>query len=140
MLDRAQPGNSRFVFYGHLKSGLDPQAAEGHITALLNHLAQLYPDRYPKEFGVTINTLGNQTIGRFKPTLYLLLGAVGMILHRMRQCSEPVARTCNNAQKEFAVRRALGASRFRLIAQLLVESLLLALWERSQDVFLPPLD
>ena len=128
ILDRAHPGNDNFVLYGHLKPGLSPKAAQTEAYAVLKRLAQTYPDRYPRDFTVTMESLGEQTIGPFKPTLYLLLASVSMIL--LIACANVanlLLAQATKREKEFAVRGALGASRFRLIAQLMVESLLLAL-------------
>jgi putative ABC transport system permease protein len=128
VLDRAHPGNNRFVLYGHLKPGLNPKAAQGAAYAAVKRIAQTYPDLYPRDFTVTIESLGEQTVGRFKPTLYLLLASVSMIL--LIACANVanlLLAQATKREKEFSLRRALGATRFRIITQLMVESLLLAL-------------
>ncbi len=96
------------------------------ITARLRHD---YPEVYPPNGGLTFSIvpLLEQVVGNVRHTLYLLLGAVGFVLLiacvnlANLQLSRAVAR-----QKEMAVRSALGASRLRIVRQLLTESMLLA--------------
>jgi putative ABC transport system permease protein len=112
---------------GHLRPAVSIKEAEADFTMLANRLAKEYPKNYPKHFTVQIESLTNLVVGRFKTTLYIVLAAVGLLL--LIGCGNVanlLLARATTREKEFAIRSALGANRWRLIRQLLVESVILA--------------
>jgi putative ABC transport system permease protein len=111
-----------------LKRGVTLQAAAADVDAILHHLAQANPgEHYPRRFKVVTRTLLDFVVGDFKKTLYALLAAVSMLL--LIACSSVgnlLLARATVREREIALRASLGASRGRLIRQLLVESLVLA--------------
>ena len=113
---------------GHLKPGLSVQEAEAGFQVTAQRLATVYPKEYPKHFKVHLESLADSVVGQFRTTLFIVLAAVGLLL--LIGCGNVANLLLARAtarEKEFAVRAALGASRFQIVRQLLVESLLLAL-------------
>jgi len=128
-LDRSDPEARQryFVMHGHLKSGITMHQAEADLDVIAQRLARVYPKDYPKKFTVQMMTLADSVVGQFKTVLYTLLGAVGLLL--LIACANVANMLLARAsarEKEMAIRASLGAGRWRLVRQLLLESLLLA--------------
>jgi putative ABC transport system permease protein len=111
-----------------LKKGITLQAAAADVDAILHRLSQANPgEHYPRRFKVVTRTLLDFVVGDFKKTLYALLAAVSMLL--LIACSNVANLLLARAtvrEREIALRASLGASRGRLIRQLLVESFVLS--------------
>jgi predicted permease len=111
-----------------LKKGVSVQAAAADLDAIVHRLAQTSPgDLYPRQFTIVARTLLDFVVGDFKKTLYALLAAVFMLL--LIACinvGNLLLARATVREREIAVRASLGASRGRLIRQLLVESFVLA--------------
>ena len=128
----------RFWFFlGHLKLGVSEKQAESDVTVVAKRLATVYPKDYPKHFTVEIHSLTDLVVGQFRTTLYIVLAAVGLLL--LIGCGNVanlLLARATTREKEFAIRGAMGASRGRLIRQLLVESLILALGGAAMGILL----
>lgn len=129
-LDRAEAGpNARyFLLLGHLKPGLTQKAAEADIQVRASRFAKIYRNDYPKQFDAHLQSLVDGVVGKFRRTLYTLLAAVGLLL--LIACGNVANLLLAKAtarEREFAIRATLGAGRLRVVRQLMVESVLLAL-------------
>jgi putative ABC transport system permease protein len=112
---------------GLRKPGVTLKAAASDLLVILKQIAKINPDAFPKRFTVEAQTLTDSEVGHFKVLLYILFGAVIMLL--LIACSNVANLLLARAtarQEEIVVRAAIGAGRGRLIRQLLVESSLLA--------------
>jgi len=111
-----------------LKKGVSLPAAAADVDAILHRLAEANPgELYPKGFKIVTRTLLDFVVGDFKKTLYALLAAVSMLL--LIACGNVgnlLLARATVREREIAVRASMGASRGRLIRQLLVESFVLA--------------
>jgi predicted permease len=120
-------GGQNFLAVGRLKTGVPAEQAQTEMTAIASRLEQQYPDTN-KGRSVTVTRLRDEMVGDVRLTLYLLLGSVTVVL--LIACANTATLLLGKASaraREIAVRAALGASRKRIVRQLVTESLLLAL-------------
>ena len=115
-----------FAAIGRLKPGVSVDTARAEIVSIARQLEQEYPNTNSGN-GATVRPLFDVLVSDARPMLYVLLGAVlaMLLIACVNLANLMLSRAASRAQ-EMAVRRSLGAARWRIARQMLTESLLLA--------------
>jgi putative ABC transport system permease protein len=113
--------------WARLKPGVSLEQARAEMNAIMLCLEKQYPNDN-QDVGIALTPLHEEMVSGIRPTLFVLVAAVASLL--LIGCANvanlQLARAAGRA-REISIRAALGASRLRLIRQMLTESLLLAL-------------
>jgi predicted permease len=115
---------------GRLKPGLTLEQAQAQLTAMAAQLRHDFPTDYPPQaqWTIEIQSLQETLVGKVRPMLLVLLGAVILIVFIVSlNIANLLLARASGRQQEMAVRLALGASRGRMVRQMLTESMLLSL-------------
>jgi putative ABC transport system permease protein len=120
----------QWAVVGRLRGGATMETANAELTALAGRIEQEF-GRERKEYAgwrLEVDTWANAIVGEYRPAAIMLMGTVGLVL--LIACANIASLLLAKAtarQRELAVRRALGADRWRIVRQLLTESVLLAM-------------
>ena len=130
--------NQILDYYVRLKPGVSHAQADAALEPLIQQFAKETPRHFPIDhWRLHVVSLSEQFVKELGGTLYLLFGSVALLL--MIGCGNvsilQLARATTRSH-EFAVRSAIGASRFRIVRQLLTESLLLSLTGAALGILL----
>ena len=116
-----------YLCIARLKAGVSLEQAQTEMALIAKRVEQQYPDTN-QGWSVSVARMRDEMVGDVRATLYLLLGAVAVVL--LIACANTATLLLGKAiarTREVALRAALGASRRRIIRQLITESLLLSL-------------
>jgi putative ABC transport system permease protein len=119
--------NRNFNVLGRLRDGVTPDAAQAELQSIAAGLAETYPGA-DDGWGVRVQHMHDVYVGSLRGTLWLLMGAVGLVL--LVTCANLAAMVLARStgrRGEVAVRRALGASQAGVARLLLIESIVVAL-------------
>jgi predicted permease len=115
---------------GRLRPGLTLEQAQAQLTAMAAQLRRDFPTDYPSQakWTIEIQPLQETLVGKVRPMLLVSLGAVILIVFIVSlNIANLLLARASGRQQEMAVRAALGASRGRIVRQMLTESMLLSL-------------
>src|SRR5271168_4156143 len=115
---------------GRLKPGVTREQAQARLTAMAAQLRHDFPTDYPPQaqWTIEIQPLQETLVGKVRPMLLVLLGAVILIVFIVSlNIANLLLARASGRQQEMAVRLALGASRGRMVRQMLNEAMLLSL-------------
>ncbi|HMG72329.1 MAG TPA: ABC transporter permease [Pyrinomonadaceae bacterium] len=118
-------GNHSYLGIGRLRPGVSIQGAQAEFDNLAAQLEKQYPETNTGR-GVVIYPILEDTVRMYSTALWVMMAAVGFVL--LIGCANVanlMLARASGRQREIALRSALGASRFRIIRQLLTESVLL---------------
>jgi putative ABC transport system permease protein len=125
--EAAVRSDHNFFSIARLKPGVTLAQAQAEMNTISQRLEKAYPED-DKGWGAVVNSMREETVGSVRPALLMMLGAVAFVL--LIACANVanliLARTFAR-RKEIAIRSAVGATRSRVIQQLLSESLILSL-------------
>jgi len=116
------------AFQAHLRPGMTVEQAEAQLKVVGARRAAQHPDEYPRGSRLALITVINWVVREFRGVLYTLFGAVSllMVIACCNVANMLLARATTR-EREISIRAAIGASRGRIVRQLLVESVLLAI-------------
>lgn len=122
-------GSRDYGIIARLAPGVTAKQAQAELNGMIPRWKTQYPDNYGADanFGAKVYPLQDQVVGGMRPALWILFGAVMLVL--LIACANLTTMLLARAagrEREMAIRIALGAGPFRLVRQLLVESVVLS--------------
>jgi predicted permease len=125
LTDKTKPAGNTMAIVGRLKPGANVQSTQAEFTVLAKQLESQHPERNP--IHPRLVPLEQHVSGQVRPALVVLMCAVGVVMLIVcANLSHLQMARMGTRQKEMAIRAALGAGRFRLLRQVLTESVTLS--------------
>jgi putative ABC transport system permease protein len=124
--EKAVRSEHHFRVAARLKPGVTLEQAQAEMNTISRRLEEAYPED-DKGWGAVVNPMREETVGEIRPALLMMLGAVSFVL--LIACANVANLVLGRAyarRKEIAIRSAMGATRKRIVGQLLAETIVLS--------------